>query len=380
MRILQVSPYAMDRRGGVQSHVRDVAAWLAAAGHEVAIVAPGPTGAATDPLVLPLGRHVTVGLSGTRFEVTWVGGRDLADARRRLDAASLDVVHVHTPFVPFLPLRVWRAFRRPVVATFHATIPPQDRLLRAVLAPLARALARRAARSIAVSNSAAALLGGPAAVDALLPPAIDLSAWRAAGETAAPRDPAAAPQVLFLGRFEERKGLRVLLEAWPTVLAGSPVAPRLVIAGGGDLAPLARDLATRHPQTVRLVDTPDDAAARRLVAESDLMVAPSLWGESFGLVLAEALAAGTPVVAAANSGYVEVLTGPGTRLLTPPGDAAALAATVTGLLADPAERDRLAAWGRAHVAAFDVAAIGPRLLDLYAGVARPAAGSGRTAP
>ncbi len=365
MRILQVSPYAMERKGGVQTHVRDMARWLVDAGHEVTIVAPGPRGG--DPTVLPLGRYLSIGLSGTRFEVTWVGGRDLDAVMRATDAPTIDVVHVHTPFVPTLPIRVWRAFRRPTVATFHATLPPPDRLLRAVLRPVARAMSRHAAATIAVSPSAAELLRpvDPRRPIDFLPPAIDLSAWRAAG-AARQRDPGRPARVLFLGRFEARKGLDVLIAAWPEIVRGSSGVPlELVIAGGGELAPLAEDLVKRDADRVSIVAAPDDATARRLVAEADLMVAPAPWGESFGLVLIEAMAAGAPVVAAANPGYAGILTGPGEALLVPPGDSGALARKVVELLADSDRLDALRAWGRAHVEPFDVAAVGPKLVDVY---------------
>lgn len=371
MRILQVCPYAMMRRGGVQAHVRDVAHWLTGAGHEVTIVAPGPEdgilGTSAAPVV-PLGRHVGVGLSGTRFEVTLIGPRALRAAVRRLDAASIDVVHVHTPFVPFLPLQVWRAFRRPTVATFHATLPPGDRLLRTILAPVARAMAHRAEATIAVSRSAAELLGpdDPARPIDILPPTIDLSAWRAAGAGAEPRSDGAPRRLLFLGRFEPRKGLDVLIDAWPEIVRrGGPAPDELVIAGGGELEPLARGLAERDPGRVTIVPSPGDDDARRLVAAADLMIAPAPWGESFGLVLIEAMAAGTPVVAAANPGYASVLTGAGAALLVPPGDARALARTVGDLLAAPDRLGELAAWGRDHVDRFDVAAVGPRLVEIY---------------
>lgn len=380
MRILQVCPYAMDRRGGVQNHVRDVARRLALLGHEVAIVAPGPGAAGGDPPVVPLGRSMSIGLSGTRFEITWVGGRELGEAARRLDAPSLDVVHVHTPFVPLLPVRVWRAFRRPTVATFHATLPPGDRLLAAVLAPIARAMRDRAAATVAVSPSAAALLA-PARADRpveILPPAIDLDPWRAAGRVAGPGDrpgdPARRARVLFLGRFEARKGLDVLVAAWPEIVRrGGATPPELVIAGGGELEPLVAGLAARGPGRVTIVPSPDDADARRLVAEADLMVAPAPWGESFGLVLIEAMAAGTPVVAAANPGYAGVLTGPGANLLVPPGDAEALAARVGDLLADRERLAALRAWGLDHVGRFDVAAVVPRLVAIYEGATETAA-------
>lgn len=380
MRIVQVSPYAMERRGGVQNHVRDVAGWLAAAGHDVTIVAPGPGGGGEGGAIgmgdgvrfLPLGHPITIGLSGTRFEVTWVSGGALREAARILDAATIDVVHLHTPFVPLLPARLWRALRRPVVATFHATLPPQDRLLAAVLGPIARLQRDRAGASIAVSPSAARLLE-PARADRpvdILAPAIDLAPWRAAGAAAPGRDPTRPARVLFLGRFEARKGLDVLIAAWPEIVRrGGSSPPELIVAGGGELARQVEALAAGGPGRVRIVPTPDDAEARRLVAAADLMVAPAPWGESFGLVLVEAMAAGTPVVAAANPGYAGVLTGVGAACLVPPGDAAALAERVAALLGDPARLAELGAWGRDHVTQFDVARIGPRLVEIYRRVA-----------
>lgn len=370
MRILQVTPYAMSRRGGVQSHVRDLTRWLRASGHDATIVSPRPDVESDDPPIRPIGRSVGVSLSGTRFEVTWVEGREIAATAAALDVGSIDVVHLHTPFVPLLPLRLWRAFRRPTVATFHATLPPGDHLLRMVLTPIARAMAARADAVVAASSTAAALpgLGRPDRATEILPPTIDLSPWRDAGRNAAPRDPAAPPQLLFLGRFEARKGLDTLIAAWPTIVARGAAAgsaPELVVAGGGELAPAVEALAARGPGRVTIVPTPDDATARRLVAEADLMVAPAPFGESFGLVLVEALAAGTPVVAAANPGYAGVMTGEGVDLLVPPGDADALAAKAGDLLADPARRAALRAWGLAHVARFDVAAVGPRLVAVY---------------
>lgn len=374
MRILQVSPYAMERRGGVQNHVRDTARWLADAGHDVAIVAPGPGGRGEADGIgdgvrfLPLGRPITIGLSGTRFELTWVSRRELRDAARVLDAASIDVVHLHTPFVPLLPARLWRAFGRPVVATFHATLPPQDRLLAAVLGPVARAMRDRATAVIAVSSSAARLIepARPGHPIDLLPPAIDLAPWRAAADAAPRRDPACPRRLLFLGRFEERKGLDVLVAAWPEIVRRSgPTPPELVVAGGGELAPRVEALVARGPGRVTIVPTPSDGEARRLVAEADLMVAPAPWGESYGLVLVEAMAAGTPVVAAANPGYAGVMTGPGEPCLVPPGDAGALAARVVDLLADPLRLDALRSWGRERSLDADVSRLGPRLVEIY---------------
>ena len=139
---------------------------------------------------------------------------------------------------------------------------------------------------------------------------------------------------------------------------------RLIMAGGGALAPMLQKACADLPRAA-IRPRPDDATARKLVAGADLLLAPALHGESFGLVLIEALAAGCLPVAAANPGYATVLTGPGADLLVPPGDAAALARKVIALAQDAEARAALLDWGRARAATLDIAAQGPAYEQLY---------------
>ena len=181
------------------------------------------------------------------------------------------------------------------------------------------------------------------------------------------------PVILFVGRLEPRKGVQVLLDAVRLLAGGAvplphgPPRPRIVIAGDGDLRPLV--LATQRELGggwIELVPAPSQEEQLRLLAEATLAVSPALYGESFGIVLAEAMASGTPVIGADNAGYRTVLTGRGASLLVPAGDGAALARRITGLLADAGERRALSDWGRMHARQFDVTERIADFEDFYA--------------
>ncbi len=183
--------------------------------------------------------------------------------------------------------------------------------------------------------------------------------------------------MLFFGRLEPRKGIAVLLEAWDLLVSGSvPLPPgvempRLVVAGTGELEPAVKAAEQRLGQE-RLVHipSPDMAGLLALLADAHLAVSPAQFGESFGIVLVEALASGTPVIGAANAGYVNVLTGPGAALLVPPGDAGALARKISSLLGDGELHAALQAWGRDHARQFDVALAAPAFAKVYASALR----------
>ena len=363
MKIVHVTPYAMSRPGGVQSHIRDLCAWCEAEGHDTRIIAP-PGDGPTAPNVIPLGRARDISVHGTRFELTRARRSDIAATARTLRQWGAEVVHLHTPWTPLLAWQVWRALALPTVATFHATLPEGGR------DPLAWALGKagdyfNARLSRIVVPSAAPLAQwqarGAAPLPAILPPAIDLSKWRAARRNTPLRKN--APQIVYMGRFEERKGVQVLLDAWPAVVAALPGAT-LTIAGSGALESALRAKAAPYP-SVRFLPPPDPIAARALIAGADFFVAPALGGESFGLVLIEAMSAGTVPIAAHNPGYASVLDGEGAALLAPPGKATALAERIITLASDPIAYARLRDWCAARAAMFDVTALGPEYLSLY---------------
>jgi phosphatidylinositol alpha-mannosyltransferase len=360
MKVVQVCPYDPDRHGGVQRHIHALDKALSARGHETLIIAPG-NGAKTRPGLLRLGGMRSVAFAGTRFEVTWAGAEELARTVEDLKAWAPDVVHFHTPWDPLMPWQLFRRLHLPRVASFHDTPPPglTGAALRSLFKLLSGYLLNRLDGAIAVSAAPLAHLrpGASGVTPVVLPPVTDLEAFFTNG-----KEQAAAPSILFVGRLEPRKGVQVLLDAARLLARGAVPLPeglprlRFVIAGEGDLLPLV--LATQRELGGGWIDhvpAPSPERLLSLLREATLAVSPALYGESFGIVLAEALASGTPIIGAGNAGYRSVLTGPGERLLVPPGDAAALARRMSELLADPDGLRSLSAWGPCHARQFDVA-------------------------
>jgi len=329
LRVALVCPYSLSRPGGVQGQVLGLARSLTSRGHLVTVFAPVDA-----PVTVPEGVElVTTGHSTSLRANGSVAPVSVspAAARRALDQLrerTPDVVHVHEPFAPGLPYALLvGGDLPPVVATFHRS---GGSILYSLLRPIARRLATRLSARVAVSAAAAATarraLGGEYEV---LFNGIEVDRYVGVVPW-----PTTGPTVLFLGRHEARKGLEVLLEGWRQVLAdGLATAsgpPELWVAGDG---PETADLQRRFPQSgsvhwLGIVD--EEEKVRRLVG-ADVLVAPALGGESFGLVLLEGMAARTVVVASDIDGYRDAAGG--RAVLVAPGDAPALAGALRGVLA-----------------------------------------------
>lgn len=368
MKVGIVSPYDVHRPGGVQAHMHDVAATLRRLGHQAKLLAPGPAPAGdADDDIIHIGRQRGINFNQTHFELSYAGREARRTLRAVLAREAFDVLHFHTIWTPLLPLQILRASHSAAVATFHDTPPetPVGRLTRRAFRVLGRRLARRLDAMIAVSASPAAHLPSPPGRPLrILPPCIDLSPFFAdAPPLAELRDERV--NILYLSRLDRRKGVYHLLEAYRRL---APQAPplRLIIAGGGDeRAGVERYVAAHALPDVVVLGPVAEAEKPRLYASADVFCAPALHGESFGLVLVEAMASGKPVVASANSGYSTVLTGEGARFLVPPGDSAALADLLRLMVGDADLRRRMGAWGRAAARQYDCAQVVPRLLEVY---------------
>jgi len=395
VRIALVCPYSLSVPGGVQQQVVGLARALAVEGHEVEVLAPldseldrallRPLGGRRSPAaetgeasraaswhegaeeglaeagpdddrslrLVGVGRSLRLPANGSRAPVApWPGAM-----RRTLFALAAgypEVVHVHEPLVPGPALAALARSRAPLVGTFHRSGATRGyRLAGRVLAPLARRLRARVAVSDEARATASAVLGEPEERFAVLPNAVDLEAL-----AAAPPFPSLEPAVLFLGRHEARKGLGVLLRAFRDV----PPPARLWVAGEG---PETRRLAAAHADLERvdwLGTLPEAAKASRL-AGATLLAAPALGGESFGVVLLEAMAAGTAVVASDIPGYR--LAGGDAVAFVPPGDATALAAELRRLLDDAEAREELVRRGRRRAVLFGFDRLAASYLDIY---------------
>ncbi|MDQ3679118.1 MAG: glycosyltransferase family 4 protein, partial [Actinomycetota bacterium] len=277
---------------------------------------------------------------------------------RALRDERFDIVHLHEPLCPGPTLTALVFERRPMVGTFHRA---GSSAAYAALRPAVRRLARRLSLRCAVSpdarDTAAAALGGEYEV---VFNGVDVERF-AAGEPW----PTAGPTVLFIGRHEERKGLDVLLEAMVLL----PPDTRLWLAGEGPETSALKARAAKHPRVEWLGAVTDDELAARLRG-ADVFCAPSLHGESFGVVLLEAMAAGTPVVASDLPGYRNVATPDREALLVAPGDPEALAASLSRVLQDPDLATRLATAGDERARELGMGRLVERYVELYEEVLR----------
>jgi phosphatidylinositol alpha-mannosyltransferase len=344
MKIAIVCPYAWDRYGGVQTHVRSLAGALRKRAHDAIVIAPTAGEVKTEePGVRTVGRTLPVPANGSVAPLAF-GPLAAAAMRRELREFDPDVVHIHEPLVPSLSLlALWNA-KCPVVGTFHAAAESSAgyRLARPLLE---RALHRVTVRT-AVSNAARALAAEYFPGDFVITPnGIDLERFASASAMALSDSP---NSVLFFSRLEKRKGLGVLIRAAALM---SDVDFRLVVAGSGPLERSSRSLAESLGVEADFLGRVDDADVADVFRSATVYCAPGLGGESFGIVLLEAMAAGTPVVCSDLPGFSDVAKDQ--ALLVPPGDPEALADALRSVLIDPARQEEMSAASRARAADFD---------------------------
>jgi len=358
LRIGIVCPYSFEVPGGVQGHVRDLAEALIALGHTVSVLAPADEDSPLPPYVVPAGRAVPVRYNGSVARLAF-GPVSATRVRRWLTAGEFDVLHVHEPFTPSLSLLAVAAARdEPIVATFHTALI-RSRAMQAASGVLQLVLERITAR-IAVSELARKvhvehLSGG---------------AWEIPNGVAVAHFAHAEPlpgwpgdAIGFLGRFSEpRKGFPVLRKAFVTVARARPSA-RLLVAGRGDEDEVFEDVPADVAGRITFLGMVSDEDKARMLRSVDVYVAPNTGSESFGMILTEAMAAGTTIAASDIEAFRRVLDGAGA--LFPVGDSDALARVLIELLDDPARRTALAAHGREVAAGFDWPVLAERVLEVY---------------
>ena len=367
MRIGIVCPYSFDVPGGVQNHVMDLAEALIGLGHEVSVLAPADEDAPLPSYVVPAGRSVPFPYNGSVARITF-GPRSTARVRRWLARGNFDVVHVHEPFALSLSLLAVLAARGPVVATFH-TAMTRSRALAAAQGILQLVLERITAR-IAVSA-----LARKVQVEHLDGGAVEIPNGVAVAKFADAEPLPGWPgrcgvgeggTLGFLGRFTEpRKGFPVLRRAF-VALARERPGLRLLVAGPGDEDELHEGVPADLRDRITFLGRVSEADKARMLRSVDLYVAPNIGGESFGMILTEAMAAGTTVVASDLDAFRRVLDNGRAGWLFPTGDSVALCRVIVELLDDPARRSALAASGTQVVTGFDWPVVASRVLEVYA--------------
>lgn len=365
MRIGIVSEYVRPWPGGISEHVHHEAEGLRRRGHWVQVISgPGPS--QRDVVRLPY--QVSFGHNGAKNRLSF--GPELALLRRRFAADRLDVLHVHAPLDPLLPLLSVLAAPCAVVGTFHASFAPSlgwD-IYHGLLTPLARRALDRLVVKVAVSEEAQRSLGGYFDVRCLrIPNGIDLARF-----APQPGKPSTVPRILFVGRPDPRKGLPVLLDAFERLTQRMDARLELVGVRASDLSPRQRP----NPRIVCHGVVEPELMAQHFAA-ADLVCAPSLHGESQGVVLLEAMAAGKALVCSDIPGYRELVRHDRDGRLVPKQDPAALAAELFALLTAPERREALGKAARARAESFGWEPV----LDALEGALREACtpGANRTA-
>ncbi len=359
VRIGVVCPYSLTLPGGVQGQVLGLARKLRQAGHPTRVLGPcdGPP---PDAGVTPLGNSLPTAANGSMAPIA----PDVPCALRTIRALhdeDFDVLHLHEPMAPGPTVTALYMSRTlmsgtPMVGTFHAA---GGSLAYEFLNGPLRRLRERMAKTVAVSDDAAAMaseaLGGDYEV---LFNGVEVDRC-----TAATPWPTDGPTIFFIGRHEPRKGLDVLIEAMNDL----PADVRLWIASDGPETDRLRALVAGDPRVEWLGRIGDEEKLAR-IRGADIFCAPSLRGESFGVVLLEGMACGTPVVASDIPGYHKVTQGGIDAMLVPPGDSRALAAAIDKVLRNPDLAANLVENGAARADEYSMRRLADRYLDIYRGV------------
>ncbi|MEA2842420.1 MAG: phosphatidyl-myo-inositol alpha-mannosyltransferase [Actinomycetota bacterium] len=351
MRIGVVSPYSLTIPGGVQGQVLGLAHALRAQGHDVLVLGPcdGPP---PEVGVVPLGNSIPTAANGSMAPLA----PDPSCALRTIAALRdehFDVLHLHEPMAPGPTLTCVCFASVPMVATFHSA---GDSTGYKVTHPLARRLSRRLSVRCAVSEDAKELASRYLAGEyVVLHNGIEVERFAKATPW-----PTEGPTILFLSRHESRKGLAVLLDALPHL----PSNTRVWVASDGPETGNLRSRTAGNAQVEWLGRIGDEERARRLRG-ADVLCAPSLHGESFGMVLLEGMAAQTPVVASDIPGYRNVAGCGEAALMVPPGDPMALAGALGLALADRSTADSLVAAGEARASEYSMDRLAETYVVLY---------------
>ncbi|HEV7176797.1 MAG TPA: glycosyltransferase [Solirubrobacteraceae bacterium] len=372
MRIAIVSPYSWSYPGGVTRHIEALAERFIEDGHHVRVLAPfDPVdrvstvlhrGAAPQPVSAPdylvsLGRTVGFKANGAVSNVS-ITPHGVATMQRELRTGGYDVVHVHEPIAPVLSWIGVDSTRLPMVGTFH--VYSQSKLSNGIANVLgARRVLNRLHVRIAVSEAAAwtarRFFGGHYEI---IPNGVHVDAQRAA--LAAKRPMGDRLRIVFVGQAVERKGLPLLLRAFEALREHIPTELTVIGPTADELAPMMLD-----PRDVRILGKVDDETKHRELEQADVLCAPSLGGESFGMVLTEAFAAGTPVVASNIAGYRDVVRDGVDGVLVPAADPRALAEALRDLWEEPERRARMARAAAEDVKRFAWSRVADEVMDAY---------------
>lgn len=362
MKIAQVCPYDFSRPGGVKNHIESLSKYLRRLGHEVKIIAPQPRTGQAD--VYHFGGNRSLSMGGTKIDINIALGKDKKALKKFISEEKFDIIHFHTFWNPAIPFQIRTFSKAKHVTTFHDT--PKNKFVGKTIMPLAaRGVFMLMDAIISVSKTQAAYIDRLSSRPIhIIPNGIDLEQYK---ETIplAPHYSDGKFNLLFLGRLEERKGLMYALETYKTLKATND-SLRLIIVGDGDERSMAESFVKTHMLTdVEMLGFVSEDKKLELLTTADLYLAPALFGESFGIVLLEAMAMGTPIVGFANEGYLNVLSPLQRQYFTKPGHQNELTSSAQALIKSPSLRGKLVEEGLSVCQMYDWKEISRRIDNVY---------------
>lgn len=354
-----VCPYGWDTPGGVQAHVADLATYLISQGHSVSVLAPVTNDEDLPDYLVSAGKPIAIPYNGAVARILF-GPIAFARVRQWISQGDFDLIHLHEPAIPSISLLACFAAEGPMVGTFHASAKRQKAIF--AIGPILEPIIEKLTARIAVSEAARETLTEHLETDAVVVPNGIYARRLATGKI----DPRWSGNTIgFIGRYQEpRKGLSILVEALPLIIKENPNI-RILVAGPGDSVEFLKEVPQVLHNRFEFLGRISEEEKADFLHSIGVYVAPNTGGESFGIILAEALAAGAAVVASDIPAFDALLGHGAYGTLFASEDGSALAAAVIRVLGDEELRNRLRTDGKAYAQSFDWDVVAERIYDVY---------------
>ncbi|MFM6842007.1 MAG: glycosyltransferase family 4 protein [Candidatus Planktophila sp.] len=358
-RIGIVCPYGWDTPGGVQAHIADLATYLISQGHFVSVLAPTSDEDGLPDYVVNAGKPISIPYNGAVARILF-GPIAFARVRQWIAQGEFDLLHLHEPAIPSISLLACFAAEGPLVGTFHASAKRQKAIF--AIGPILEPVIEKLTARIAVSEAARATLTEHLETDAVVVPNGIYASRLASGHI----NPEWTGNTIgFIGRFAEpRKGLAVLVQALPSVIAEIPDA-RVLVAGPGDAAEFLETVPQNLRHRFTFLGRITEKEKADFLHSIGLYVAPNTGGESFGIILAEALAGGAAVIASDIPAFQALLGDGHYGSLFTSEDSQSLAKSIVTILKDSHMREKFRSDGKIYAQSFDWDVVAERIYDVY---------------
>lgn len=364
MKIALVCPYDFSRPGGVKSHIVSLSKHLTMIGHQVKIIAPNINANLVEEKNIHFfGRNRSVNIGGTKIDVNVALGEEKKALKEFLRSEAFDIIHYHTIWNPFIPLQVLKHSKAKQIATFHDT--PKNQFVGDWIMPaVAKGIFKFLDHIISVSKSQSQFISRFSKRKIhIIPNGIDLEEIEEIAPKISDRNDEFF-QMFFMGRLEPRKGVMHALQAFHQLKMRYPQM-KLIIAGDGDGRTEVEQYISDHTlRDVEMLGFVSEEEKYHLLKESDIYLAPALYGESFGIVLLESMAVGTPIAGYANSGYKNVITNAMQDGFAEPGNLDALVNCIEKLIPST-KREELSKHGLEEVKKYDWSEVSKEVNDVY---------------